>query len=99
MPRRSKTRVHWYADGGFLVRGTLDPHEALRLAVVDGGVELADRLDAPHWVEASMHRWLKNARPGQYRIVPVGPNSSDDCTWRTWPGSGVGSFDAVEFHP
>lgn len=29
----SKREVHFYVEDGFLVRGTLDPHEALALAV------------------------------------------------------------------
>lgn len=31
--KRSKTCVHFYREEGFLVRGTLDPMEALKLAI------------------------------------------------------------------
>jgi hypothetical protein len=31
--KRSKNAVHFYLEDGFLVRGTLDPQEALKLAV------------------------------------------------------------------
>lgn len=31
--RRSKYAVHFLVEDGFVVRGTLDPHEALALAV------------------------------------------------------------------
>jgi hypothetical protein len=33
--KRTKTAVRAYAEGGFLVRGTLDPMTALRLAVAE----------------------------------------------------------------
>jgi hypothetical protein len=36
---RPKTAVHFYLEDGFLVRGTLDPHEALKLAVASGEFE------------------------------------------------------------
>lgn len=36
MARRPKTAVHFFTEGdGFVVRGTLDPHEALALAVAE----------------------------------------------------------------
>jgi hypothetical protein len=112
--RRSKTRVHLYSEGGFLVRGTRDPHEALKLAVAaDEDFVLGGYYCTPDWEDGiheegsidiladTMHAWLKCAHPGRYRIVPVNPRAFDDCTWRTYPAGsgGNGTFDAVEFRP
>jgi len=36
MGDRTRTAVHWFSEGGFLVRGTLDPHTALQFAVNEG---------------------------------------------------------------
>lgn len=100
--------MHWYSEGGFLVRGTLDRHKALALAVADPEAEshgLVDKDDTAEWLAGSMYRWLKRARPGRYRVVPVNPYAFDGCTWRAWlcnPGGGRnqrGTFDAVEFTP
>jgi hypothetical protein len=94
-------------EGGFLVRGTLDPVAALGLALADGGgdVVTVTSTDPVDSIAAGAYWWLRRARPGRYRVVPVNPRAFDDCTWRTWPcnpGGGRnqrGTFDAVEFTP
>jgi hypothetical protein len=123
--KRSKVCAYFYREEGFLVRGTLDPMEALKLALaVDsehriGGywmdVIVAERHGEPfpqrpdgdpaEWVRVfgdHLHAVLKTARPGLYRIIPVGPNhhlADDGYAWlsRRVDECGPGVFEGVEF--
>lgn len=101
-PRRvhTKTAVHFFVEDGFLVRGTLDPHTALALAVDDAdsyqlghacemGVRPDDETDQPTVDDVRdladlMHRYLASAQPGLYRIVPAGPDNYE-YGWFMWP--------------
>lgn len=47
MSKRSKTAVHTFAEGGFMVRGTTDPTEAIRLAVEDADLYEMEDMTAP----------------------------------------------------
>lgn len=94
---RTKTAVHFYVEDGFLVRGTLDPHEALALAVAH-----EDYFEARYYVAECTrrdddeenplpedvlylgdlcHRLITEARSGLYRIVPAHP---DDDEYKWW---------------
>lgn len=44
---RSKTAVHGFSEGGFMVRGTTDPTEAIRLAVDDCDLYEIEDITAP----------------------------------------------------
>lgn len=115
-----KVCVHFYLEEGFLVRGTLDPMEALKRAVAtdseyrigDYWAERAERVDDDNLVgdEAKyvklfgdhLHRLLQRAKPGLYRIVPVGPNNplaDDGYAWvsKRVNQRGPGAFEGVEF--
>lgn len=105
---RTKTAVHHYHDGGFLVRGTLDPMEALKLAIAqDEDCQIVGYYTTPDWdkidprdidmLAGLLHRLLAVARPGLYRVVPA-PHDID-LNWHVWPASqrGPGAFEAVEF--
>jgi hypothetical protein len=111
--KRAKTAVHFYLEDGFLVRGTLDPHEALKLAVAHDDdfemrywcAEMACRNDDddPTADDVSAladlcHELIREARPGLYRIVPAQPDD-DEYSWFCRPASapGRGVFEAVSF--
>lgn len=47
MSKRPKTAVHGFAEGGFMVRGTTDPTEAIRLAVEDCDLYEMEDITAP----------------------------------------------------
>lgn len=94
------TAVHFLVDNGVLVRGTLDPHTALALAVTEGepwqigyACEMACRPepgddDASPAEVADLAelacRLLASARPGLYRIVPA-PVGDDEYGWYVRP--------------
>lgn len=94
---RSPRAVHFYLEDGFLVRGTLDPVEALGWAVgEDDQFELryspadcARRDDSgthpePEAVSALAdlcHELHAGARPGLYRMNVAGRNHWDVYAW------------------
>lgn len=96
---RTKTAVHFFLEGGFLVRGTLDPHTALKLAVEEADAyqlgyccEMAQRPDDdsdepdPECIRDLgdlCHALIANAKPGLYRIVPSPPDN-DEYGWFMW---------------
>lgn len=107
--KRSETAVHIYREDGFLVRGTLDPMEALKLAIEeDEDCQIAGYFTTPDWdvinprdvdmLADILHGLLAAARPGLYRIVPA-PRDDDDYSWFARPvdARGPGVFEGVEF--
>jgi len=107
--KRTKTAVHIYREDGFLVRGTLDPMEALKLAIEeDEDCRIAGYYTTPDWdvidprdidmLADILHGHLATARPGLYRVVPA-PRDDDDYRWYVWPADarGPGVFEGVEF--
>lgn len=111
MSKRAKTAVH-FMDEGVLVRGTLSPQRALRLAVeADEGFRIIRNYDGawPGLDEVDpedvrrlgdhLHALMAEARPGLYRFVPARPDDWNGFSWYVHPasGRGPGVFEAVEF--
>jgi hypothetical protein len=110
---RSKYAVHFLIEDGFVVRGTLDRHEALAMAVGDDdnfelrywAAEMARRDDSdddptPEQVRALAnlcHELISNARPGLYRWSIAQPR--DDARVWLMPADerGPGVWQGVEF--
>ncbi|ALG07634.1 hypothetical protein [Kibdelosporangium phytohabitans] len=100
MTTKQRTAVHFFIEDGFLVRGTLDPHKALALALDDGdpyqfgyACEMAARpeyeteqptVDEVRDLGDLMHTYLSGAKPGLYRIVPA-PPGDDEYSWVMHP--------------
>src|SRR5438105_4487198 len=95
---RTKTAVYTMVEDEWLVRGTLDPMEAVRL-IVDEMTETLLRdvsPDRPNPISASdkvtvdcltefLYGLLEKARPGLYRKNPVGPGQyghHDGWAWQ-----------------
>jgi hypothetical protein len=105
--------VRFFVDGGFLVRGTLDPGAAL-LTAVDGsepdqfgyvfemgvrpGEDGSPTVDEASRLGDLLHGYLSDAKPGLYRFVPASPGDPD-YGWFVWPAKerGRGVFEAVLF--
>lgn len=112
---RDKYGVDFMSEGDFLVRGTLDPMEALRLAVeedidcvIAGFYTTPEQEDLdPKDVQLlaeELHERLQKARPGYYRKVHCLPGSDGDWEGWTWQlnyasGPGRGAFPGVYFRP
>lgn len=110
---RSKYAVHFYGnDYGFLVRGTLDPFEALRFAVEeDEDCRIGGYYTTPDWDEINLadvqiladtlHGLIRAARPGLYRMRPASEAERDDENVSWWTvyaeRPGRGTFEGVEF--
>lgn len=108
--KRSKTSVHFLVEEGILVRGTLDPHEALRLAIDSNDGYLYDcvrDVDRKAPIDPVMitafgnhlHGLLSGAKPGLYRMNVAREDDWQGCAWYLGHGRqrGRGVFEGVTF--
>lgn len=107
---RSKHDVYDMTEGSILVRGTLDPTEALKL-VVDAGCWRVDHFTYSYSDQTPesgralgdvLLAMLASAKPGLYRRNPVAPGTwQDDEGWGWQLGygkeKGHGTFEGVLF--
>jgi len=109
---RAKFGVDKMSEGNWLVRGTLDPVEALKFVVDEmdavgagAGERRYGDLDprAVQTVADWCHDMLQHARPGLYRKNPCGPGSwGRECEGWAWnlgyaKQRGPGTFEGVYF--
>lgn len=112
--QRTKTAVHAFTEGGFIVRGTLDPMTALRLAVAElddcqlGGVIYdgcrpvmwEEHTPTPDEISKCADRIYELLAEARPGLWRFVPTQDDDYAWfvRGARNRGPGVFEGVSFH-